>query len=110
MSGARKGYGRSKLPREELARRKPEATFVHGVFGTVPKLYDVIDAALREKGWNWSTLGNQCGFTRTYVVKLTEQQAIPYTTLVQLLSPLGLNADELIVPLPDEADESKATT
>lgn len=99
MSGYRKGYGRSKLSRKELLKRKPDATFVRGVFGRVPNLYQILDDALRERGWNWSTLADAAGYTRTHVVKVTEQQSIPYDTLVRLCTPLDLDADQLIEDL-----------
>lgn len=95
--GVGKGYTRNKqVSREEEAAKRPDETFLHGIVGVVPGMYEMIDKRLEELDWNWVTLANQIPCSRQHLNRLTFNETIPLDMFLRICALLQIEPKDVI--------------
>jgi len=90
-----KGYTQNKrVP--DLGDSMPSQTCLTGIVGTVPKLYDLIDASLQQLDWNWVTLAKEIPCSRQHLERLVKRPTIPSDIFLRICAVLGINPEDVI--------------
>lgn len=93
----RRGY--KPLPdRSAKIAEKPQVTRLHGVVGTVSRMYELIDLELKKRDWNWSRLAHEIPCSRQYLIDTTNRVSIPVEHFQRVCQVLGLDPEEVIQP------------
>lgn len=97
--GRTKGYteGDPDRDRSEFLEVRRKRIQIHGVVGAVDNLYDLIDAELKARDWNWSTLAKEVPCSRQYLVKVTVKDSIPEEFFYRLCQILEWDAEAVMV-------------